>query len=212
MLLSIFKKKEFLVPNLTPLIFSENSLIKINSHLEKLEFRSLFKIEVVRRKNLYQCNVGFDDKKFYTKTNFDYPTELILTKKDELFLRGCNLEYDLEKEQFFIYPNIEVQLDPFRKNFTRIYLNRNFISDKSIYRFVGIEKNQFHNLPFYIEKILMVDSIKSLYIEKNFISIEHESKFQNIENVLIDILFDYFSTCSYPILISDNKVELDFEI
>lgn len=209
---SLFQKKEILQTNFSPLEISDSALNKIQTHLEKLKFRSIFKIEVVRRKNLYQCNVGFDDSKFYKETKFQYRVKLILSEKDELLLRGSSLEFNEDEQQFYIHPNIEVQIDSIRKNFTRIYINRNFISDSSVYKFIGIEKKQFETLPFYLKKILDLEKISSIYIEKNFISVEHTSNFFEIEEELIDILFDYFSTCAYPILISDNKVELDFEI
>ncbi len=209
---SLFKKKEILQANFCPLEISESAINKIKTHLEKLNFRSCFKIEVIKRKNVYQCNVGFDDSKFYTETKFQYPTKLIISEKDEIFLLGSSLEFDEKEQQFYIHPNIEVQIDSIRKNFTRIYLNRNFISEKSIYKFIGIEKNQFQILPLYLKKILEIEKINSIYIEKNFISVEHFVKFSEIEEELIDILFEYFSTCSYPILISDNKVESHFEV
>ena len=174
-LISIFKVKKPISVNESPLSFSESAIQKILSHLEKrpTNIKSAFKVSIQYQAEKILCQVGFDDYKMIRKTLFDYPVPLIIAEQDELFLRGSYIDYHEEDEAYFYYPNIHLEVSDRSNSIFIFYIDRYIISKDSPIQFYAIDKENFNNsLPLLLKAIGDTDSVQSLYIEKNFISIE----------------------------------------
>ena len=203
-LISIFKVKKPISVNESPLSFSESAIQKILSHLEKrpTNIKSAFKVSIQYQAEKILCQVGFDDYKMIRKTLFDYPVPLIIAEQDELFLRGSYIDYHEEDEAYFYYPNIHLEVSDRSNSIFIFYIDRYIISKDSPIQFYAIDKENFNNsLPLLLKAIGDTDSVQSLYIEKNFISIEKSKEVDNtfFEEQMTDIILSYFEKCGYPL-------------
>ena len=210
-LISIFKVKKPISVNESPLSFSESAIQKILSHLEKrpTNIKSAFKVSIQYQAEKILCQVGFDDYKMIRKTLFDYPVPLIIAEQDELFLRGSYIDYHEEDEAYFYYPNIHLEVSDRSNSIFIFYINRYIISKDSPIQFYAIDKENFNNsLPLLLKEIGDTDSVQSLYIEKNFISIEKSKEVDNtfFEEQMTDIILSYFEKCGYPLYITDFEI------
>lgn len=210
-LISIFKVKKPISVNESPLSFSETAIQKILSHLEKrpTNIKSAFKVSIQYQAEKILCQVGFDDYKMIRKTLFDYPVPLIIAEQDELFLRGSYIDYHEEDEAYFYYPNIHLEVSDRSNSIFIFYINRYIISKDSPIQFYAIDKENFNNsLPLLLKEIGDTDSVQSLYIEKNFISIEKSKEVDNtfFEEQMTDIILSYFEKCGYPLYITDFEI------
>jgi Fe-S cluster assembly iron-binding protein IscA len=193
-----------------PLHFTDLAVSKINAHLAGLKAKSCFQVRVLYKTNSYDCRVGFTDASLLKNTIFEYPVKLLIDEKDEFFLRGSTLDFQEESQLFYIYPDIQIEVSNLKKNILSIYLNRSIIAENSKFPFLAIDKTKLNNsLPKYILDILSLRDINSLFIESNFISIE-KNKFSSateLEDKVVDILLDYFTKCSYPLMVLEDRVE-----
>lgn len=210
-LISIFKVKKPISVNESPLSFSESAIQKILSHLEKrpTNIKSAFKVSIQYQAEKILCQVGFDDYKMIRKTLFDYPVPLIIAEQDELFLRGSYIDYHEEDEAYFYYPNIHLEVSDRSNSIFIFYIDRYIISKDSPIQFYAIDKENFNNsLPLLLKEIGDTDSVQSLYIEKNFISIEKSKEVDNtfFEEQMTDIILSYFEKCGYPLYITDFEI------
>ena len=210
-LISIFKVKKPISVNESPLSFSETAIQKILSHLEKrpTNIKSAFKVSIQYQAEKILCQVGFDDYKMIRKTLFDYPVPLIIAEQDELFLRGSYIDYHEEDEAYFYYPNIHLEVSDRSNSIFIFYIDRYIISKDSPIQFYAIDKENFNNsLPLLLKAIGDTDSVQSLYIEKNFISIEKSKEVDNtfFEEQMTDIILSYFEKCGYPLYITDFEI------
>ncbi|MBP9887061.1 MAG: NifU N-terminal domain-containing protein [Leptospiraceae bacterium] len=210
-LISIFKVKKPISVNESPLSFSESAIQKILSHLEKrpTNIKSAFKVSIQYQAEKILCQVGFDDYKMIRKTLFDYPVPLIIAEQDELFLRGSYIDYHEEDEAYFYYPNIHLEVSDRSNSIFIFYIDRYIISKDSPIQFYAIDKENFNNsLPLLLKAIGDTDSVQSLYIEKNFISIEKSKEVDNtfFEEQMTDIILSYFEKCGYPLYITDFEI------
>ncbi len=207
----------FLVPkklavNENPIQFSTLAISAIDEHISKRSVASAFKIEVVYRKDVYQCNVGFDDAKLTQDTEFHYPVKLIISKRDERFLRGSTLEYNETEKNFYIYPDIQIEIFTHNQKFLKLFLNRNCISERSQIPFLALESSQIQKESHpLLNKIFDTNSLESIYIKGNFLSIEKKTSLPmlDFEDLIIDIILDYFSSCSYSLELTDTQIEVD---
>ena len=143
------------------------------------------------------------------KTLFDYPVPLIIAEQDELFLRGSYIDYHEEDEAYFYYPNIHLEVSDRSNSIFIFYIDRYIISKDSPIQFYAIDKENFNNsLPLLLKAIGDTDSVQSLYIEKNFISIEKSKEVDNtfFEEQMTDIILSYFEKCGYPLYITDFEI------
>jgi len=208
---SIFTLKKPIAINESPLQFSENAIQKILSHLEKrpTNIKSAFKVSIQYQAEKILCQVGFDDYKMIRKTLFDYPVPLIIAEQDELFLRGSYIDYHEEDEAYFYYPNIHLEVINRSSSILLFYVDRYIIAKDSPIQFFAIEKNNFPNsLPILLKEIINTGLIESMYIEKNFISIERIKEIDNtlLEERITDIILSYFEKCGYPLYITDSGI------
>jgi Fe-S cluster assembly iron-binding protein IscA len=210
-ILNFFAPKKLRVHK-SPIQFSDSAISAIEEHISKRSVASAFKIEVVYRKDVYQCNVGFDDAALIQITEFHYPVKLIISKRDERFLRGSTLEYNETEKNFYIYPDIQIEILTHNKNFLKLFLNRNCISERSQIPFLALESSQIqkdsHPL---LKKIFATQTLESIFIKANLISIEKKTTLPmtEFEDLIIDIILDYFSSCGYPLKLTDTLIEVD---
>ncbi|HNB97426.1 MAG TPA: NifU N-terminal domain-containing protein [Leptospiraceae bacterium] len=214
---TIFKEKKTLSVNESPLFFTENAIAKINEHIESrpVGIKSAFKIQIVYEKEKIQCQVGFDDYKLIRKTLYEYPVPVILNEKDELFLRGAYIDYHLENDAFFYYPNIHLEvLSRFKNSILVFYLDRNIVSPKSQIQSIAIQQTSLPNkMPLLIRKLFETDLVESIYAERNFISVEKKVSNQTdleVEEKITDVILSYYETCGYPLWVSDHNIEAYF--
>ena len=210
-LISIFKVKKPISVNESPLSFSESAIQKILSHLEKrpTNIKSAFKVSIQYQAEKILCQVGFDDYKMIRKTLFEYPVPLIISEKDELFLQGAYIDYLKEEATYFYYPNVHLEVLDRSNSIFIFYIDRYIISKDSPIQFYAIDKENFNNsLPLLLKAIGDTDSVQSLYIEKNFISIEKSKEVDNtfFEEQMTDIILSYFEKCGYPLYITDFEI------
>ncbi|MBP7283677.1 MAG: NifU N-terminal domain-containing protein [Leptospiraceae bacterium] len=212
--LSIFKPIKTMPVNDSPLQFSKEAILQIKSHLENrpANVKSAFKVNVVYKREKSLCQVGFDDYKMIRKTLFEYPVPLIISEKDELFLRGAYIDYHKEEAAYFYYPNIHLEvMDRSNESIFVFYLDRYVVASDSANPYFFIDrKNVSDSTPYLIEKIFNSNQVESLYIEKNFLSMEKRIEVDKkyFEERMSDIILSYFETCGYPIYITDGKVEV----
>ncbi len=212
-LLSLFKTKKPISVNLTPLFFSETAIQKIKTHLENrpANVKSAFKVSVIFQKEKILCQVGFDDYKLIRKTLFEYPVPLIMTEQDELFLRGSYIDYHLEDEAYFYYPNVHLEVsDRSNESIFVFHLDRFVISPDSPIKSYALGKENFEtSLPYLINLIFETELVESIFLENNFISVEKikgGDKY-NFEEKMADIILSYFEKCGYPLYITDSNIE-----
>ena len=207
---NIFSSRELLSVNDSPLKFTDLALEKIQAHMQSLRTNSCFQVRVIYKTNSYDCRVGFTDASLWKPTLFQYSIPILIDQKDELFLRGSTLDFQEESQLFYIYPDIQIEVSSLKKNLLSIYINRAILSENSKIPFLALDKTKLEeSLPKYIFDILSLADINSLFIESNFISIE-KNKFSStidLEDKVIDILLDYFTKCSYPLMVFENRVE-----
>jgi Fe-S cluster assembly iron-binding protein IscA len=211
---SIFKVRKPIAIDETPLHFSEEAVSQIKSHLEKrpANVQTAFKVSVVYQKEKIICQVGFDDFKMIRKTSFDYPIPIIISEKDELFLKGSYIDYHKEEEAYFYYPNVHLEVsDRSKGSIFVFYIDRYVISRDSPMQEYSIGKENFTNsLPYLIKQLFETKMVESLYFQKNIISIEKVKELDKtiFEEKMADILLSYFEKCGYPLYITDTNIDV----
>ncbi|MCB1143184.1 MAG: NifU N-terminal domain-containing protein [Leptospiraceae bacterium] len=198
-------KKEEEGLNLSILRISESAKNRIKKE-KKLQFR----IELKYGKDSVSYSVGFDSFKSYDSIEV-YPVNIGLSRRDELFLRGSQLDYDESTDSFLIYPDIHVTaLDSFRKDFVQFNINRNLIAPFSEERIIGMDRESFQSSednPF-LNQIFKHEFVQSLMIQSNTISIEFkkETYSKETEEILADTLLKYLTDCGYPLAVQNHEI------
>ncbi|MBK8397012.1 MAG: NifU N-terminal domain-containing protein [Leptospiraceae bacterium] len=212
-ILSLFKPAKSLPVNEKPLYFTEVAISNIKSHLENrpATVKSAFKVSLVYQKEKVLCQVGFDDYKMIRKTLFEYPVPLIISEKDELFLQGAYIDYHKEEAAYFYYPNVHLEvLDRSNESIFVFYLDRNVIAPDSPISNYSLDQKSFtNNSPLLIRTIFQSNLVESIYLEKNFISIEKITNIDKIsfEEKMSEIILSYFETCGYMLYVTETKIE-----
>ncbi|MCX7998602.1 MAG: hypothetical protein N3A69_06555 [Leptospiraceae bacterium] len=213
--MNIFKKlfgSTKLQPNLKPLRFTVSAIFKITEYL-KNHPQSIFHIKVDYKENKYVVNVGFDKKELFNP-QFNYPVPINLFPKDELFLRGCLLEFQSQENAFFVLPEIEVEaVDTPKKTIKKFFVNRFIISPNSELQEIILERNLSSEFsPYFVKKIFSFVFVVSFFAKENWIQIEFDKE-ENIsskEKEIGEFLAEYFETCGYPLLYKNNELKVEY--
>ncbi len=212
-----FLKKFFnqtnLKPNLKPLNFSSLAIQKILQHLKSQSSKNIlssFQIKVIYKKQRYIVQVGFD--KFIEHKNlFKYPIPLVISAKDELFLRGFEIDFHEEEKAFFVYPKVEVEAtDTPRKNIIRFFTNKYLISPNSTNPELILERNGYTTFEdiYFLNTIFKHDFVESIFVKENWIQVEFSSSanVREAEKQIGTALVEYLELCSYPLTIEKDTI------
>ena len=212
-----FIKKFFnqtnLKPNLKPLNFSPLAIQKILEHLQSQSSKNIissFQIKVIYKKQKYIVQVGFD-KLVEQKTLFKYPIPLLISAKDELFLRGFKLDFHEGEKAFFVYPNVEVEAtDTPRKNIIRFFTNKYLISPNSTNPELILERNGYTNFEdiYFLNTIFRHDFVESIFVKENWIQVEfsNSTNLRQAEQQIGTALVEYLELCSYPLIVEKDTI------
>ncbi|MCB1179126.1 MAG: hypothetical protein KDK36_16190, partial [Leptospiraceae bacterium] len=91
----ILKESSSLQPNRSQLKISNEAEEKITSQLESRPkgIKSTFKIQIQYEPDRFYVQVGFDEFQPGQDTIFSYPFPLLISRNDELLLRGSKIDY-----------------------------------------------------------------------------------------------------------------------
>lgn len=206
----LFRKKK---AEPIPLEITEKAVRKIRSQLASrpVGIRSIFRIELNYKKESYSCSVGFIEKKDDLQTLYSYPIEISISQEDERFLEKCTLEYSDEDSMFYVYPNVEMEIERLPgKNICRYSLNRNIFHPESPIKEIAIDSNAVPpKIPAFIRKLFQAGAV-SLYAKEHFFQIEFSDSdiTEEQEDIFAEIIKEYFDTCSYPLYAEANQIIL----
>lgn len=199
-----------------PLHFSFLAIQKINQHLSTrpTDIHSAFQVKVLYKPEKYIVQVGFNEYVQH-KNIFKYPVELMVSGKDELFLRGFEIDYHEDEAAFFVYPNIEVEaIDTPRRNIVKFIINRHIISPNSPTSELVIEKNGYTKRKdlHLLNTIFSKDFVESIFAKENWIQVEFSPRvsLRESETKIGEALVEYFESCSYPLIIEKNQIYPEF--
>ncbi|EMO94244.1 hypothetical protein [Leptospira interrogans] len=114
-----------------PLRFSEEAVTTIRTHLLD-RFETAFQVKLERKHEHTKVQVGYDRKKGI-KTIHTYPVELEIAKEDEICLEGSMIDWDSEKHEFKIYPDVDVEIEYNGiLNHFEMQVNRNVFSNDKV--------------------------------------------------------------------------------
>jgi predicted transcriptional regulator with HTH domain len=213
--MDLFKKffsQSSLLPNVKALHFTPKAISKIKEQIASRpeNIKSCFQVNVLYKPEKYVVQVGFDEFK-EQRNLFYYPVPLKINGKDELFLRGFEIEFFEEENSFFVYPQIEVEaIDTPRKNIVKFLINRYIISPNSTVTEFLMDRNNYSRRRdlYFLNLIFDFDFVESIFIKSNWIQVEFRDvvETRQYEKQIGDALVSYFESCSYPLLVHSDKV------
>lgn len=180
---------------------------QVSSRPEGIE--SMFEIRIDFKKDSYKVKVGFVERK-EINTVFQYPIPLSIGKTEEEFLQNFTLEYDEEKESFFIYPDVHISVEETpNPSILKLEINRIVVHESSESTRITLLKNEerkFKNI--LLDKLFNLGFIESIQIEDNVISLEFGIiPSQDIEEKTVDTVLKYFTDLGYPLGIRNGNVQ-----
>ncbi|HMV79428.1 MAG TPA: hypothetical protein PL048_12920 [Leptospiraceae bacterium] len=204
----LFRKKK---SEPVPLEITDKAVKKIRSQLASrpVGIRSVFKIEVDYRKESYSCSVGFMEKKDEIRTLYSYPIEISISAEDERFLEKFTLEYSDEDSLFYVYPNVEMEIERLpAKNIVRYSLNREIFHPESPLKEIATDKESVPlKIPAFIKKLFQAGAV-SVYAKERFFQIEFPDSdiTEEQEDIFAEIIKEYYDSCSYPLSAEANQI------
>ncbi|UOG31194.1 hypothetical protein [Leptospira noguchii] len=179
-----------------PLRFSEGAVSTIRTHLIKRP-ETAFQVKLERKHEHTKVQVGYDRKKGI-KTIHSYPIELEISKEDEICLEGSMIDWDSEKHEFKIYPDVDLEIKyNVILNRFEIQVNRSVFEDNKVR--IYTEATGFpswfplRDRILKINKVIIRGRIWKLTLMDRYQSEEN----MKIESSIVNEILDYFS--NFPI-------------
>lgn len=175
-----------------PLRFSEGAVTTIQTHLVKRP-ETAFQVKLEREKEHTRVQVGYDRKKGI-KTIHSYPIELDIAKEDEICLEGSMIDWDSEKHEFKIYPDVNLEIEyNVILNYFEIRIDRDVFENDKVR--VYTKTTGFPSWFPVRENILEINkvTIKGRIWKLNLTNRYQSEEILKIESSIADEVLDYFS-------------------
>ncbi|UML79179.1 hypothetical protein [Leptospira kirschneri] len=175
-----------------PLRFSEGAVTTIQTHLVKRP-ETAFQVKLEREKEHTRVRVGYDRKKGI-KTIHSYPIELDIAKEDEICLEGSMIDWDSEKHEFKIYPDVNLEIEyNVILNYFEIRIDRDVFENDKVR--VYTKTTGFPSWFPVRENILEINkvTIKGRIWKLNLTNRYQSEEILKIESSIADEVLDYFS-------------------
>ncbi len=199
--------------DLKPLEFGKSAIEKIQNHIHSRpsKIQSCFQIQLSFKPHKVDYRVGFlEDTK--QSTLFSYPVPVVMSAFDEKYLQNCTLEYDDFSGNFLVFPDVTISVkDTPSKQILRFMINRNILSDSSTLKELALDREKLieHSQISLFQKLLKIESIQSIYLNQNSVSVEYEDPrdAEIKEADTADLLLKYYTDFGYPLEITSNKIK-----
>jgi hypothetical protein len=199
--------------NLKPLEFGKSAIEKIQLQIQSrpTNIKSCFQIQLSFKPHKVEYRVGFIEDTGQS-TLFSYPVPVFMSNFDEKYLQNCTIEFDDSSGNFLVFPDVTISArDTPSKHIINFIINKIIISDSSTFQELALDRKKLleYNQISLFQELLKIESIQSIYINKNSISVEYkdpkDSEIKEAETA--DLLLKYFTDFGYPLEVSIDKIK-----